>query len=308
MKTIAKLLVVAGVVLAAGVAETSAESDRPAVLVCSPNGTWDPRVDLNWLKELKQRGWEPDYLDNHGDFTWERIKRYNVLVLYGCPPERRGQAHTFGYPNRPPYQPEYLALIERYLEAGGGVFCMAYVHNGDEGIRAMIQPWGVRLPLEVYIEEDPNKIAPIPRMRGHERVALVDQVLPSPISDGVRRLWMPYSRSYNTSWTAPVQFSDDWHVVVRGSKTSRSEPVDLSQSTIPAPPDALIRPEGVKEPDLIAIRSYRKGRLFFACQWPQFTVGQGTAWLYDRVVLSKGAKGIPSGPGVVLLVLCRSSR
>jgi len=47
-------------------------------------------------------------------------------------------------------------------------------------------------------------------------------------------------------------------------------------------------------PDLMAIRPYKKGRVFLQAQIPLFTFGQGTQWLYDRRCLSKGLNGIPS--------------
>jgi len=63
----------------------AAEQSGPAVLICSPKGVWQPHVDLDWLREMHGAGFEPDYLDHHSDFTWERIRRYNCLVIYGCP-------------------------------------------------------------------------------------------------------------------------------------------------------------------------------------------------------------------------------
>jgi len=158
----------------------------------------------------------------------------------------------------------------------------------------LIEPWGARLPLERYVEADEAKLAPMPRMRGYEYLVLVDQVLPSPISSGVRQVWWPYGEHYNTSLTAPIAVSKEWQVVVKGSRTSYTKPIDLSKSSMSGPPDALVRPQGVKEPDLLAIRSYKSGRILLCCQWPMFSIGQGTQWLFNRRCLSKGLKGIPS--------------
>ena len=264
-----------------------------AVLFCTPKGVANrPYLDLNWLRELHQAGFEPDYLEHHTEFSWERIRRYNCLVICGCPAAEEGQ-RSFQF-DKGPRCKEYVELIERFLAAGGGVFAMIHTDNADEHVRKLIEPWGARLPLEFYVEPDKQKIAPLPRMRGNEFLSLVDEVLPSPVTAGVRRLWLPYGDHYNASWSGPISVSDDWQVVVKGSKTSHTTPVDLSKSSSPAPPDAVVRPGGVKQPDLFAIRSYKQGRILLCCQQPVFSIGQGTQWLFNRRCLSKGLNDTPS--------------
>lgn len=59
---------------------------RPAIMVHSPNGQGSVAgVDIEFLRELKAAGLEVDYADRHTEFTWDRIRNYNVLVLYTCP-------------------------------------------------------------------------------------------------------------------------------------------------------------------------------------------------------------------------------
>jgi len=259
-----------------------------------------PYLDLDWLQEIHQQGFEPDYIDGVEEFTWDRIRRYNVLVLFEAPPEDKGiqwgknfiGSHLF--PAGVLSLEDYVGLVDRFLESGGGVYVSVYTLNADNRVRKLIEPWGARLPLEIHIESDEEQIVPLPRMRGHEYLSFTDNIHPSPVSDGVSRLWLPYGRRYNASWTGPILVSEAWQVVVGGSPTSHTEPVDLKTSTWPGPPDPLVRPGGVKVPDLMAIRSYKNGRIFLQAQIPLFTFGQGTKWLYDRRSLSKGLNGIPS--------------
>ena len=270
-----------------------AAAPSTAVLFCTPKGVGNrPYLDLNWLCELHQAGFEPDYLEHHSEFSWERIRRYNCLVIYGAPAAEEGE-ETFQF-NKGPRRKEYVQLIERFLAAGGGVFAMIHTDNADKHVRELIEPWGARLPLEFYVETDRAKIAPLPRMGGNASLSLVDEVLPSPVTTGVRRLWLPYGAHYNASWSGPISVSNDWQVVVKGSKTSHTTPVDLSKSSFAAPPDAMVRPGGVEQPDLFAIRSYKQGRILLCCQRPVFSIGQGTKWLFDRRCLSTGVKETPS--------------
>lgn len=277
------------------VLEVTTPGAGPAVLVCAPQGTTGGYVDLDWLTDLYLLGFKPDYLDAHADFTWSRISQYNVLILYGSPAPDASKAMAFL--SAGPRQAEYISLIEQFLAAGGGVFMMVHTDNGDKHVRPLIEPWGARLPLEWYVESDPSKIEPFPRMRNdQEAMCLVDQVLPSPISSGTEKVWLPYglAGADNSSWTGPISVSPVWQVVVKGSATSLTDPLDDQVPPIPLPPDPLIRPGGVTEPELMALRDYGNGRIVLCSQWPVFTIGQGTKWLYNRRCLSQGINGIPS--------------
>ena len=267
--------------------------DSPAVLVCSPRGMSNsPGVDLDLLRDFHEAGLQPDYLDHLKDFTWERIQQYNVLVLIGAPAAETKR--HFYFPEEGPRQPEYIALIERFLEAGGGVFAMIYTDSGDQHVQKLVEPWGARLPLEKYFDDNAENIVPMPRMPVVS-LARTDRILPSPISDGVKNLWFPYGEYYHATLTGPIAVSEDWQVVVKGSATSYTKPSDTNdfiQSSYHQ--DPLVRPGGVKEPDLVAIRPYKNGRILLCTQMPQFSLMQGTQWLYDRRVLSKGLNGVPS--------------
>ena len=66
-------------------------------------------------------------------------KDYDVLVLYGCPGD--GSEIPFGFPKSGhPNRDEYIALVDRYLEAGGGAFVMVYTDSGDKDCRELIEP------------------------------------------------------------------------------------------------------------------------------------------------------------------------
>ncbi len=150
---------------------------------------------------------------------------------------------------------------------------MVHTDNGDVHVRPLIEPWGARLPLEWFVEGDGAKIVPFPRMRNAaEAMVLVDQVLPSPISTGSENFWLPYGRggADNSSWTGPISVSAAWQVVAKGSATSYTDPLDDDPFTnIPLPPDPLIRPGGVTEPELMALRQYGNGRIVLCSQWVQ---------------------------------------
>jgi hypothetical protein len=267
--------------------------NSPAVLFCTPRGlSSSPGVDLDLLRDLHAAGFQTDYLDHLKDFTWERIRQYNVLVLIGAPSEE--EKRHFYFPAEGPRQTEYIELIDRFLDEGGGVFAMIYTDSGDQHVQKLVEKWDARLPLEKYFDSDAENIVPVPRMPVVS-LGRTDNILPSPISAGVTNLWFPYGDYYHATLTGPIFVGDDWQVVAKGPATSYTEPAetnDFIQSSYHQ--DPFVRRGGVKEPDLIAIRPYKNGRILLCTQMPQFSLIQGTHWLFDRLVLSKGLQGIPS--------------
>ncbi|MFQ5807993.1 MAG: hypothetical protein ACE5JM_00110 [Armatimonadota bacterium] len=279
---------------------TSAFAQRPAILFQTRHEeSHGGEIDYTYLSELHAKGFDVDYLDFHRDFTWDRVKNYNCLVIQFCPPSAEEVGMDWMRITDVPLKRDFIDILDRYLDAGGGVFVMAYVVNRKIQLLAdVLERWGARIPLELI--RDPDNVAPMRRMP-RERLAFTDQILPSPVSDGVAQFWYPYSERphYNAGNTNALVVSDDWQVVARASKTSRTEPIDLTKSAMPAPPDVLVR-EGVEEPILFAVRPHRAGRIALTSQYPQFSWGQGTQWLYDREVLSKGLQDKRSDFGQLL--------
>lgn len=297
----ALLLALGALTPRAAALEDTGGPPRPAVLVhCarpSPD-QWYWWVDLRYLAELHERGFEVDYTDRHSDFTWERVRRYDVLVIYTVPLERG--AYYDNSPDRPPYRDEFIGIVERFLEAGGGVLLMARSLNGDESFLPLIRRWGARIPHERIVEDDPDRIAPMPRMRGSERLWFTDNVPPGPVSDGVAQVWLPLTEHDAALETMPIEVDETWRVVLRGSASSRTVPFARSEVRMASPPERRVRQPGESAPALMAIRDRGPGRIAFAAMWPQFSIGQGTQWLYERRVLSAGIGDRPSHFGRLL--------
>ena len=288
----------AGLCLLLGGQTTDAQ--KPAILFQTRHeGSHGGEIDYAYLSELHEQGFEVDYLDFHRDFSWDRIKSYNCLVIQFCPPAEDELELDWMNIERPPLKPEFIELLDRYLDEGGGVLVTAYVVNRKIQMLAdLLDRWGAKIPLELIV--DPDNTAPMRHMP-RELLAFTDQVPASPVSEGVSQIWYPYSPRphYNAGNTNPLSVSEEWEVVAKASKTSRTEPIDLSESSMPGPEGVLAR-EGVTEPILFAVRSVRSGRVALTSQYPQFSWGQGTQWLYNREVLSEGLEGKASDFGRLL--------
>jgi hypothetical protein len=274
-----------------------ARAAKPAVLIVSPQGLAGGWVDLTYLDELRRAGFEVDYTDGMADVTWERLQQYNALVIYACPPPRGTNAWPFSG-SQPIDDAEFGALVNRYLAQGGGVLLMAVeTQIGVTLVRNLITPWGADLPLETI--SDPATTAFMSHMP-KVPLAHTTSIAPSPVSSGVRGIWYPIQPHYNGADTLPLAVDERWQVVVRAMPSARTVPVDLTKSSRPGPPNPLVRPGGVAAPPLFAIREIGAGRVALLSQWPVYSLGSGTKWLYNREVLSKGLNGKASDFGRLL--------
>jgi hypothetical protein len=281
-----------------GLAGLARAQSKPAILFCSPQGLTGGWIDLEYLRELHERGFEVDYTEAPADVTWERIHRYNALVLYTTPEAMKLET-LMGTPN-PEGGPAFVALIEKFLQAGGGVLLMPMEQNvRGQYLEELSDRWGARLPLEVIHEADPQKLDKLSHASYDVPLAYTDQVLGSPVSAGVGGIWYPFMPAYNAAMGSSVAVDSNWQVVVKASKTAETQPLDPKSLSFQIPPNILIRPS-VKEPSLFAIRKLEAGRVAVVNQWPQFSVGAGVKFIYDRQVLEKGCKGRRSDFGRLL--------
>lgn len=275
----------------------AAQAAKPAVLIISPQGLAGGWVDLQYLNELHRAGFEVDYTNGMGDVSWQRLQQYNALVIFAVPP--RAGVNAWPFSGKQPIDgPAFGDLVNRFISEGGGVLLMAVeTQVGVTLARELIKPWGADLPLETIV--DPGNTTYMTHMP-KVPLAYTDDVAASPVSAGVRGIWYPIQPHYNGGDSIPLAVDSRWQVVVRGAASARTVPVDLKQSSRPGPPDPLVRPGGVAAPPLFAIRELGEGRVALTSQWPVYSFGAGTKWLYNREVLSKGVQGKRSDFGKLL--------
>lgn len=273
---------------------TAAQAGNPAILFCNHGNP----PDLVYLAELTQKGFDVDYTTDYAEITADRIKQYNVLVITMTPDAYDVTMRRIA--SSPEKAKSFADMIENYVTAGGGVLLMPHEYNIlKQVVSDLTDRWGAKLPVEQIKENDAEKVAIQSHLAAPYSLAYTDQVLPSPVSDGVKQIWYPPTPAYFAGHTGPICVDDNWQIVVKASKTSVSVPVDLSKCTTPIP-KPFSRPEGVKEPPFVAIRSYKAGRIGLINQWDSYSFGSGTKWLFNREVLSRGMKGKPSDFGRLL--------
>jgi hypothetical protein len=280
------------------VASPAFSEQKPAILFCSPQGVGAGWIDLQYLWELHDKGFEVDYTDSLADITADRIQRYNAVVLYVTP-----DGYEVALRNQPSSKEKvesFVAVIEKYVESGGGVLLFPHEQSiKKQYLQDLTDRWGAKLPLELIVETDKEKVGKLTNAAYEVPLAFTDQVLDSPVGAGVKGIWYPFREAYNAAQGGSIEVDSNWQVVVKASKTAETKPLDAKALQFQLPPGLLTR-ASVKEPTLFAIRSLKSGRIALVNQWPQFSVGSGVKWIYNREVLERGVNGKPSDFGKLL--------
>lgn len=296
-------------ILLALLATAAFSAEKPSVLIINGTGTAPSRYgDFDYFQRLNQHGFQIDvhFLDEPPPrpITADLLQKYNCLVILDLPPDEKDSENwPTSWGKVSPYKSAMLALLDAYLDKGGGIFLMPDLQDrgfrGNRKIEDYLERWGARLPYESV--QDPATVTPHPR----DTVPFVytENVAKSPVSNGVKGLWFPGGdwMSYNSLPTTPLLVSKEWIEVVRGSDTSFTRnpalPWKLDQAEVPYYQARTRRPDPKVPPTLYAIREQGQGRLALAAIFPVFTLHGGTSWIHNGAVLDKGLAGRPSDFG-----------
>jgi hypothetical protein len=169
MKNLLCIAILVGATLLQAQEKTVAETAKqPSVLIINgANFEPDYHGDFNCFRQLNQHGFQIDvhFLNKEPlrPITWDLIKQYNCLVILDLPPDEADNENwgPFTWGKVPPYKKEMQALLNAYLEQGGGIFLMPNVYaRGFRGLKKIenyLEPWGTRLPYET-VQDPPTSV------------------------------------------------------------------------------------------------------------------------------------------------------
>ena len=168
------------------------------------------------------------------------LKKFNVVIASG--------------PLGRPWSPRVIngdlptGLVDRLLEyrqAGGVVIWLPL--GVDNGVKNWNEVIGSRIGAEAVNQQlsDPANTRSIIRpgagsLRKLAVFTRTDNIEPHAVTEGVRNLFVAQTGEWSSQGTIPMRFGPDWQVLVRGSKTSTTEPVEKGDSTAPIPVPALV--------------------------------------------------------------------
>ena len=220
--------------------------------------------------------------------SWELLSRYNVLIfgdpfLNSAEPDpQTGQL--------PPWIQNTVALMRRFLDEGGGIF---FCGNGEANFgnvvayNYILKELGLDAQVVGEQVRDPATQVALPNTASTMNWCWTDAVLESPLTDGVKGLWVPFAYGGDGGLgVLPVKVGPDWQMLVRGLPTAASFAVDRNASKN-GPTVFHHQPGAVKSsPLLIAARPSNTGRVVLWPMWTHFGLLCGSSpgvggWLID---------------------------
>ncbi|MEI8194895.1 MAG: hypothetical protein WCI73_03185 [Phycisphaerae bacterium] len=280
---------------AAGESRAAEAADRkPAILILNEYN-WPPQIVFersNFQKLLTANGFVCEYTDqpnfvarNHSDLptVLAKLKQFNLVIVVGAPEYDVAN-------NRVPALSAKLteALVE-YHHLGGGLFFMPTT-GGYEGNHAektanyLLQPFGAKVLLE-RVWDLTRTFAP-PNQRFFDYFWTED-ISKSPVTDGVKCLFLPYRGDHDGAATTAVALDQSWNVVIRGMPEAKSFPQGVTRQ-FDRNYDLKATGTYAKSPPLMAIKEANGGRLAILPVFPMYTLFNAENPILDDVVWSKG--------------------
>ena len=231
-------------------------------------------LDKEIAKKLINSGFE---ISISGKFPDENeIKNYNVVVL------QKGGAYL-GNKERD--------ILLNFVKEGGGLFIILYKgeHLDDwVGQFQLLDLLNAKLRPELIKDPENQKSGNTP---WGIIFALTRNIKPSPITENVNQIWYPISPAGGLSSTLPFEVGEEWQIIVRGEKTSKTE---VWRSNARGLSDERIPKESINEPPIFAVREYGKGRIAICGINSSYHFFGGYAKALKGIVVENGIDGVKS--------------
>ncbi|MCG2659373.1 MAG: hypothetical protein L6437_03895, partial [Kiritimatiellae bacterium] len=88
---------------------------KPAILFCCPGENRYGYAGYDYMQALQKAGWIVDYIEGSAPLTWDRVKKFNVLVIIDFPPRPEDAPQQSLFAHQPPWLDEYFAVMDRFL-------------------------------------------------------------------------------------------------------------------------------------------------------------------------------------------------
>ncbi|MGD0090096.1 MAG: hypothetical protein ABSE73_09260 [Planctomycetota bacterium] len=288
----ARLLLGCGLLLAALAAHAAepaapAQQQGPAILFA---GYPHAHCGHDIAARLQKDGFAVNALGGPGlegsPLTWERVKKYNVIVVAGL-----GLSNAdFSLTDK---NKTNIAVLRQFIAAGGGVFCVPIWMQMDTLLppqEEFLKPLGL-VPLfrDVVFDPESSVRATAWKLDFAHTTALAKD---SPLTQGATSLWYPVAtRAGGQQHTTTFKMDENWTVPVRGEPTSLSREIAFDKWC-----NLDEAQKGAYDHDvpLLACRQAGKGRVVCFAITPEYLFSSVAATTLEDIVLSRGLRGTPS--------------
>ena len=259
---------------------------RPALLIAGNTG-W---CGYNIARQLNDSGFTVNgsssisgFGSDSGTLTWEKAKKYNVIIVDGLGYASGDNLLTQANLN-------LIALLRRFMDAGGGVLVLPhYVQTLNQippQVEFLSQLGLTPLFDEIISDSESSTIATAWKIE----FIHTDAISKTPITNGIKSLWYP-SPAERLAWqshSVPCRVDETWTIAVTGSGTASTKRVPLNDETKSF--------EGTfkKNPPLVAFRQVGKGRVVYYGIVHNYLLNEVASTTLEGITLDRGLKGIHS--------------
>ncbi|MBI2843874.1 MAG: hypothetical protein HYX78_10780 [Armatimonadetes bacterium] len=236
---------------------------KPAILVVS-GWPLNRLIDETYKEKMESEGYHLDSCRFEG-LTWERMKKFNVLVI-----EKEPHANNdvdFGY-----FKAAF-PLLNRFLDAGGGLLWLFDPSYGQTHLatNAFTEGYGLEILDEFIFDDNPDHKFQ-QRLFGQREFITTAQITEHPTTAGIKQIMFP-------AWpyaAGAFVCSPDWQTLITGeASASASNPYTKLKTFETKPP-------------IFAVREASKGRMAVFPVMSTFTVQAGYHRIWEGLTLDKG--------------------
>lgn len=218
--------------------------------------------------------------------TWERAKKYNVIVVSGFGESNGDRSLT-------PVNKKTVKVLRKFVENGGGIFVVGQYGQRQTEIspqEMFLKPLGLQ-PLWKEMPVDTQSVKGSP---WQVDFAYTQNISSSPITKGVKALWYPAPNRRIGDQHHSIVFKADssWKIPIKGSGTS-STSYDVKGSHTSLSGTGL-KPTFTQNIPLLAYRNVGKGRVVYFAPCYQYLQSNLAFEDMKGIMLKKGLRNKPS--------------
>ena len=290
---------VSGLVACCSIVELNAAEGtvRPSAVLILNEYNWPPQMKFersNFQRILQERGFVYEYSDqanfvarHNSDLPalLRELKKFNLVIVVGAP------EYDVANDRVSALSAKLTDALVEYHRFGGGLFFMPTT-GGYEGNHAektanyLLKPFGAQVLLERVWDESRKYVPANQRFFSY---FWTEDVVNSPVSEGVKCLFLPYRGDHDGTATTAVSLDPSWNVVARGMPEAKSYPQGITRQ-FDRSYDFKAAGTYAGSPPLVAIKEGKGavGRLAILPVFPMYTMWNVENPILDDVVWCKG--------------------
>ena len=281
---------------AGGLRAAEAAARPPAILILNEYN-WPPQMAFersNFQRILKENGYvyeydnQPNFVERHNSNLGgllRELQKFNLVIVVGAP------EYDVANDRVPRFSARLTEALVEYSHRGGGLFFMPTTvgypgNHAEKTANYILKPFGIQVLLE-RVWDKTRRYAPA--NQHFFSYFWTDAIVESPVTEGVKSLFLPYLSDHDGCATTAVSLDPSWNVVIRAMPEAKSYPQAVTRQ-FDRSYDLNVTGTYPDSPPLMALKDATdtSGRMAVLPVFPMYTIFNAENPILDDVVWSKG--------------------